>query len=115
MTEPKQPKKYYIRFSNANDYDKIMEFYNDNAHKNVRKRQQDLMKQLAEDGAIVLIEDDKGAIVASSITYPHKVTDKNGIEHVQWQEIGTTRHLLHGFSGLFLGFVALRNGPPFVI
>jgi len=115
MTEPKQPKKYYIRFSNANDYDKIMEFYNDNAHKNVRKRQQDLMKQLAEDGAIVLIEDDKGAIVASSITYPHKVTDKNGIEHVQWQEIGTTRIVLNGFPGLFDAMVTMQTLRAFLV
>jgi len=112
MTEPK---KYYIRFSTANDYDKIMEFYDDNAHKSVRKRQQDLMKQLAEDGAIVLIEDDKGAIVAASITYPHKVTDKNGIERVQWQEIGTTRIVLNGFPGLFDAMVTMQLLRAFLV
>jgi len=112
MTEPK---KYYIRFSTANDYDKIMEFYDDNAHKSVRKRQQELMKQLAEDGAIVLIEDDKGTIVASSITYAHKVTDKNGIEHVQWQEIGTTRIVLNGFPGLFDAMVTMQLLRTFLV
>lgn len=107
--------KYFIRFSNKNDFDNIVDFYELNAHKNVRKRQHDLMKQLAEDGAVVLIEDEKGKIVAASITYPHKVTDKNGVEHVQWQEIGTTRIVLNGYPGLFDAMVTMQTLRAFLV
>jgi len=109
------PKKYFIRFSNQNDFDKVMEFYDLNSHKNVRKRQHDLMKQLTEEGAVVLVEDEQGKIVASSITYPHKLTDKNGVEHVQWQEIGSTRIVLNGFPGLFDAMVTMQTLRSFLV
>ena len=59
------PKKYFIRFSVEEDFDRISEFYDLNAHKNVLKREHDLMKQLTTDGAVVLVEDEKGQIVAA--------------------------------------------------
>jgi len=109
------PKKLFIRFSNANDFDNIMEFYELNAHKNVRKRQSDLMKQLAEDGAVVLIEDEQGKIVAASMTYPHKTPDKAGVERVQWQEIGTTRIVLNGYPGLFDAMITMQTLRAFLV
>ena len=93
MTEQK-PKKFYVRFSREADFDKICDFYDLNAHKNVRKRHEELIKKLVKDGAVILIEDEDGKIVASSVSYPHKVADKEGIERVQWQEIGSTRVVL---------------------
>ncbi len=109
------PKKYFIRFSSKSDYDNIVDFYDLNAHKNVRKRQQELMKKLAEDGAVVIIEDDKGKIVAASITYPHTVTDKNGVEQVKWQEMGTTRIVLNGFPGLFDAMITMQTLRAFLV
>lgn len=110
-----KPTKYFVRFSSTADFDKIVEFYDLNAHKNVRKRQHELMKKLVEDGAVVMIEDAQGKIVAASITYPHTVTDKNGIEHVQWQEIGTTRIVLNGYPGLFDAMVTMQTLRSFLV
>ncbi len=109
------PKKYYVRFSNAQDFDKISDFYDLNAHKNVLKRQSDLMEKLATDGAIVLVEDDKGNIVASSITYPHSVTDANGVDVVKWQELGTTRAVLNGFPGMFDAMITMQALRAFLV
>lgn len=110
-----KPTKYFIRFSAKEDFDKIVEFYDLNAHKNVRKRQTELMKKLAEDGAVVIIEDEKGKIVAASITYPHTVTDKNGQERVEWQEVGTTRIVLNGYPGLFDAMVTMQTLRAFLV
>ncbi|MDE1152640.1 MAG: hypothetical protein PW788_08900 [Micavibrio sp.] len=110
-----QPKKYFVRFSNANDFDKISDFYDLNSHKNVLKRQTELMEKLTEDGAVIIIEDEKGTIVASSITYAHKTTDKDGVEHVNWQEIGTTRSVLNGFPGVFDAMIAMQTLRAFLV
>lgn len=107
--------KYYIRFSNAQDFKNVLDFYDINVHANVRKRQHELMKELVEDGAVILIEDEKGKIVASSITYPHKTTDKNGVEHVEWQEIGSTRMVLNGYPGLFDAMIAMQTLRSFLV
>ncbi len=109
------PKKLFIRFSNASDHDNLMEFYELNAHKNVRKREQALMKQLIEDGAVVLIEDAGGQIVAASMTYPHKTIDKGGVERVQWQEVGTTRIVLNGYPGLFDAMITMQTLRAFLV
>ncbi len=109
------PKKLFIRFSNASDHDNLMEFYELNAHKNVRKREQVLMKQLVEEGAVVLIEDEAGKIVAASMTYPHKTVDNAGVEKVQWQEIGTTRIILNGYPGLFDAMVTMQTLRAFLV
>lgn len=109
------PEKYYVRFSTAQDFDKISDFYDLNSHKNVLKRQTALMQQLCDDGAIVLIEDAKGKIVASSITYAHKTTDAAGVEHVKWQEVGTTRCVLNGYPGLFDAMIAMQTLRSFLV
>jgi hypothetical protein len=115
MTDAKKPAKYFIRFSQAEDFDKISEFYDLNAHKNVRKREHDLIKHLAEDGAVILVEDEKGRIVASSITYAHKGLDDKGVEHVMWQELGTTRCVLNGYTGIFDAMIAMQALRAFLV
>lgn len=109
------PQKYFVRFSRAADFDKISEFYDLNSHKNVLKRQTELMKQLAKDGAVILIEDGTGKIVAASITYAHKTTDKNGVERVEWQEVGTTRCVLNGYPGLFDAMITMQTLRAFLV
>lgn len=109
------PDKYFVRFSTAADHQKIMDFYELNAHKNVRKRQSDLVQKLADTGAVILIEDAQGKIVASSITYPHKVTDPDGVERVKWQEIGSTRIVLNGYPGFFDIMVSLQTLRAFLV
>ncbi|MBI1214257.1 MAG: hypothetical protein GC185_00395 [Alphaproteobacteria bacterium] len=110
-----QPKKYYVRFSKKEDEDRILDFYSLNAHHNVRKRESELVKKMADDGAVVLIEDDEGTIVAASITYGHKVKDKDGVEHVKWQEIGSTRIVLNGYPGLFDAMVTMQTLRAFLV
>src|SRR5476651_2251495 len=108
------PKKYFIRFSKTEDFDNISDFYDLNGHKNVLKRQTDLMKQLTEDGAVVIVEDDKGKIVAASITYAHKATGKDGVERIEWQELGTTRCVLNGYPGLFDAMITMQTLRAFL-
>lgn len=116
MTEQAQkPEKYYIRFSNRADHKNLMEFYDVNAHKNVLKREAQLLKNLIEQGAIVMVEDDKGQIVAASITYPHKIINAQGIEEVKWQEVGTTRIALNGFPGMLDAMVAMQTLRTFLV
>ncbi|MCE9507165.1 MAG: hypothetical protein K8R48_02465 [Alphaproteobacteria bacterium] len=103
-----QPKKYYIRFSKVEDHDKIMEFFAANPHKNVADRHSDLIKTLADNGSVILIEDAQtGTFVGVSISYP--LFAKNGaVEQEKWLEIGTTRIVLNGYPGLFDAMVALQ-------
>lgn len=115
MTEPQKPKKYYVRFSQPADEAKILEFYDLNGHKNVRKREATLLRDRIEEGAVVFIEDEAGKIVASSITYPHKVKDSDGVEHVKWQEIGSTRVVLNGYAGLFDAMVTMQVLRAFLV
>jgi hypothetical protein len=109
------PKKYFIRFSVEEDFDRISEFYDLNTHKNVLKREHDLMKQMTTDGAVILVEDEKGKIVAASITYAHKAKDEHGVEHVQWQELGTTRCVLNGYGGIFDAMIAMQTMRAFLV
>jgi hypothetical protein len=103
-----QPKKYYIRFSKVEDHDKIMKFFAANPHENVADRHSDLIKTLADNGSVILIEDAQtGEFVGVSISYPLPV--KNGtIEQEKWLEIGTTRMVLNGYPGLFDAMVAMQ-------
>ncbi|MBL8711435.1 MAG: hypothetical protein JNM12_00940 [Alphaproteobacteria bacterium] len=114
MTDVKPP-KYFIRFSQDADFDKISDFYDLNSHKNVLKRQTELMKQLTEDGAVVIVEDEKGKIVAASITYAHSAKDEHGVEHIKWQELGTTRCVLNGYPGLFDAMIAMQTLRAFLV
>ena len=109
------PKKYFVRFSKTEDEQKVFDFYDINSHKNVLQREKDLMKGLIDDGAVVIIEDEKGTIVAASITYPHKEKDSNGLEHVKWQEVGTTRIALNGYPGLFDAMITMQVLRAFLV
>jgi hypothetical protein len=115
VTDNAKPAKYFVRFSQDEDFDKISAFYDVNSHKNVLKREHDLMKQLTEDGAVVIVEDEKGNIVAASITYAHKAKDEHGVEHIQWQELGTTRCVLNGYPGLFDAMIAMQTLRAFLV
>src|SRR4051812_25664722 len=109
-----EPVRYYPRFSRAEDHDKLLAFYDDNAHKNVLKRNADLLKKMISDGAVVLVEDQAGKIVAASITYPYTKTDKKGNENVKWQEIGTLRCALNGF-GIFDALISMQILRTFLL
>ncbi len=97
----KEPKTYYIRMSEKVDIDRIVEFYKKNQHSNVRQRDLDILKERANHGSIVIIEDEDKNIVAASISYSHTV-EENGVESVKWVEVGSTRIAgLNGFPGVF--------------
>ena len=96
-----QPVKYFVRFSETSDYENIVKFYDEHKHHNVRGRDQDLMKQLAENGSVVIMEDVNGKIVGTTIAYPLISTDASGNEHQKWSEVGSTRIVLNGFPGTF--------------
>lgn len=110
-----QPRKFYVRFSNIEDHEKIMEFYTKNPHKNVAGRHEDLMRDLADKGSITLIEDAKtGEIVGASISYP--MNGLNGtVEIEKWLEVGTTRMSLNGYPGLFDVMITMQVLRAFLV
>ena len=108
-------KKYFVRMSQPSDLQNIIDFYKINKHKNVRERDAAILKERADNGAIVLIEDEQGKIVASSVSYTHKV-EKDGVEKTMWVEIGSTRIAgLNGFPGVFDVMVTTQMFRAFLI
>lgn len=110
-----EPKKFYVRFSNIEDHEKLMEFYQRNPHKNVAARHSDLMKELADNGSVTLIEDAAtGEIMGASISYPIIATE-NGVEQQKWLEIGTTRMVLNGYPGLFDVMITMQTLRAYLV
>ena len=87
-------KKLFVRFSTSQDETAIFDFYAENQHQFVFQRNPDVWKERIASGAVTLIEDENGKIVASSISYP--IVDSNGVQ--QWTEIGSTRVGLDGIG-----------------
>lgn len=107
--------KLYVRFSNLDDYDKLMEFYEKHAHKNVTDRSNNLMRELSDKGSIVIIEDAlKGDIIGASVSYPCYGEGKNG-EEQKWLEVGTTRIVLNGYPGLFDAMIAMQSLRAYLV
>ncbi len=111
-TEP-QAQKYFVRFSNAEDFDKLMAFYKANPHKNVCDRNESLMRELVENGSVTMIESAKtGEVVAASISYPLQGENTTA---QKWLEIGTTRSVLNGYPGLFDIMIAMQVMRAFMV
>lgn len=98
-------KKLYVRFSTSADEQKIFDYYSENEHEFVAKRDPEIWKERIASGAVTLIEDDQGKIVASSISYPLIVQDDKGNDVHKWSEIGSVRVTLDGL-GLFKTLMA---------
>jgi hypothetical protein len=94
------PQKLYVRFSTPADEKNIFDFYKQNQHTFVFLRDPEVWKERIAAGAVTLIEDEKGTIVASSISYPALNKDAAGNEIHQWTEVGSTRVAMGGI-GLF--------------
>ncbi len=101
-------RKFNIRFAKVEDHAALMQFYAENPHENVCDRHSDLVKDLADKGSVILVEEKStGDIVGVSISYPLFV--KQGeIEQEKWLEIGTTRMVLNGYAGLFDVMIGLQ-------
>jgi len=98
-------KKLFVRFSTAQDEQKIFDYYTENQHEFVAKREPEIWKERIASGAVTLIEDEQGKIVASTICYPViSMTDKGEDIH-KWTEIGSVRVTLDGV-GLFKPLLA---------
>lgn len=101
-----EAKKYFARYSNADDFDRLMAFYKANPHKNVCDRNESLMRELVDNGSVTMIQSaETGEVMAASISYPLKGED--GISQ-KWLEIGTTRSVLNGYPGLFDIMIAMQ-------
>ncbi len=106
-------KKYFVRYSNAQDFDKLMDFYRANPHKNVDERNESLMRELADNGSVTLIESAvTGEVVAASISYP--LLGADGVTQ-KWLEIGTTRSILNGYPGLFDVMIGMQVMRAFLV
>lgn len=110
-----QPKKYFVRFSKEDDHARVMEFYKKNPHPNVCARHSDLIKELAENGSIVLIEsEDQKEIVGLSISYLINA-EQGGIQIQKWLEIGSTRIVINGYPGLFNAMIAMQTMRAYLV
>jgi hypothetical protein len=108
-----RPKKLFIRFSNVDDHEKIMDFYRANPHDNVSDRHEELMKKMADHGSVILIETEKGDIVGASISYP--LPSEKDPNKQQWLEIGTTRIVLNGYPGMFDVMIAMQTLRAYLV
>src|ERR1700733_14489640 len=103
----KMVQKLFVRFSTSKDEKDIFDFYKKNEHTFVFLRDAEVWKERIASGAVTMIHDDSGKIVAASISYPimHKSADGNDVH--QWTEIGSTRVALEGI-GLFNALVSAQ-------
>lgn len=100
-------KKLYVRFSTSKDEQDIFNFYSENEHAFVAKREEGIWKERIASGAVTMVHDEDGKIVAASISYPVMGKDKNGDETHKWTEIGSTRVALDGI-GLFKTLISAQ-------
>lgn len=93
-------KKLFVRYSKPADEKKIFDYYQNNEHQYVVARDPDVWRERIASGAVTIIEDENGKIVASSISYPHISKNAKGEDVHKWTEIGSTRVAKEGL-GLF--------------
>jgi hypothetical protein len=91
-------KKLFVRFSTSQDEKAIFDFYAQNQHQFVFQRDPEVWKERIASGAVTLIQDENGKIVASSISYPITKKDANGNEVHEWTELGSARVQLDGIG-----------------
>jgi hypothetical protein len=99
--------KLFVRFSTAKDEKDIFDFYNHHKHAFVFQRDPEVWKERIASGAVTMIHDEKGKIVAASISYPITQKDASGSEIHKWTEIGSTRVAQEGI-GLFDALVSAQ-------
>jgi hypothetical protein len=99
--------KLFVRFSTSKDEKDVFDFYKQNQHTFVFQRDPAVWKERIASGAVTMIHDDKGKIVAASISYPITHKDAGGNEVHQWTEIGSTRVAQEGI-GLFDALVSAQ-------
>jgi hypothetical protein len=100
MAEQLPPKKLFVRFADKNDEQKIFDFYAANEHAFVFAREPDVWRERIASGAVTLIEDAQGHIVAAAISYPVVVKNDKGEDEHRWTELGSVRISLQNL-GLF--------------
>ncbi len=100
VMEDNMAKKLFLHQSTHNDLDDILNFYQNNKHKDISGRDKIVMEARVKEGAVTTLKDENGDIKAISISYPVVVDDENGDEIHKWTEIGST-HILMGGMGLF--------------
>jgi hypothetical protein len=72
------------------------------------------MQDLARNGSVIVIENDKGEIVGASMSYP-LITAENGTPEYKYMEMGTTRMSLNGYPGLFDMMISLQVLRAFLV
>lgn len=93
-------KKLYVRYAEPADEQAVFDFYSSNEHEFVAKREPEVWRERIASGAVTLIEDEDGKIVASAISYPVLVKNEQGEDVHKWTELGSVRITQEGL-GLF--------------
>ena len=107
MTQDQPAENLYLRFSTVDDTQAIVEYYTQNRSPFVFLRDYDTWKERISAGAVTIVENEAGGIVASSISYPVVSTDESGHARHKWTEIGSTLIALGGI-GLFAPLISAQ-------
>jgi hypothetical protein len=81
-------KKLYVRFSTAADEKAVFDFYDEHPDPFISKRDPEVWKERIASGAVTMIHDEDGKILAAAISYPLMKTTEEGEAH-KWTEIGS--------------------------
>jgi hypothetical protein len=100
-------KKLYIRHATPADEQAVFRFYAENPHEFVCERDHDVWRERLSAGAVTLVENEDGKIVAAAISYPVCVRDENGQSVHMWSELGSMRIILEGI-GLFKAVLSMQ-------
>lgn len=95
----------FLRQAVSADEAAVFEFYRNNTHPYVFGRDPDVWRERIANGAVTMIEDGAGQIVAAAIGYPVVVPDSTGAPEHIWSEVGSVNVALK-HSGLFTPMVA---------
>lgn len=100
-------KKLYVRHATPADEAAIFDFYDKNPHAFIAKREPDIWRERIAAGAVTMIEDENGKILAAAIAYPVVVRDKDGNDVHKWTELGSMRIAAEGL-GLFRVMLSMQ-------
>lgn len=97
--------KLFVRYSEAADEQAVFDFYQVNKHEFVFRRDPEVWRERISNGAVTVVEDEAGHIVAASIIYPIIIKDADGNDKHGWSEIGSVNVALKE-AGIFTPMIS---------
>ncbi len=98
---PAMGETFSVRFSTADDCDRLIAFFNDNQHAATALRQDEQYRDRISNGAGIIVAAQSEEIVGASMSYPLYDFNKmagRGVPSHEWTEFGSTRAVLPGYK-----------------